>query len=133
MTNAGRQSPPVGSADEFSITDLTVVELGAGVGLPSLLSALLGARRVVITDYPYPAILADVGSNVDPSFSPLGSTAAVTVEGYAWGDLSTPVAQGHQAGFDRVFVCDCLWMPWQHANLCESIAWFLKDTVESRC
>ncbi len=123
---------------DFDITGLSTIELGAGTALPSLLSSLLGAVRVVITDYPTRAVLENLAENVkrnvQPSFSPLGSVSPVAVEGHSWGDVSTtPLVQGNQGAFDRVFVCDCLWMPWQHANLHRSIAWFLKDSPDSRC
>lgn len=128
--------PPL---SDFDITNLSTIELGAGTALPSLLSSLLGAQRVVITDYPAKEILenlhANTKRNVRPSLSPLDPAAAspVAVEGHSWGDLSTPLAQGNRRAFDRVFVCDCLWMAWQHAELHKSIEWFLKEGPGSRC
>lgn len=43
----------------------TVLELGAGAGLPSLVSAVLGARRVVMTDYPDVDIVRTMWRNID--------------------------------------------------------------------
>lgn len=43
----------------------TVLELGAGAGLPSLVSAVLGARRVVMTDYPDVEIVQTMWRNID--------------------------------------------------------------------
>ncbi len=123
-------------AAAFDVTGLSTIELGAGTAVPSLLAALLGAERVVITDYPAPVILDNlhnnVKQNIQPSFSPLGRVAAVAVEGHSWGDLASPLATGNKHAFDRVLVCDCLWMPWQHTDLHWSMAWFLKDAAESR-
>ncbi len=66
---------------------------------------------------------------ITPKKNPV-TQAAVTVDGHAWGVFDTDVAkQGHHA-YDRVFVCDCLWMPWQHDNLRKSIDWFLSDGWE---
>lgn len=124
------------------------MELGAGTALPSLLAALLGARRVLVTDYPAPAVMANLRANVArnarPDMAPLspGDAAAavpdveVEVGGHAWGDLDTALAAGGRHAFDRVLVCDCLWMPWQHGDLLRSIEWFLKEEEDddgARC
>ncbi|KAI2609303.1 hypothetical protein GGR54DRAFT_633038 [Hypoxylon sp. NC1633] len=120
----------------FDVTGLECLELGAGTALPSLMAALLGAKNVVVTDYPSPAVLGtlhkNVTANAKPDLSPASTLAPLTVEGHAWGELDTPFAAQHRGLFDRVFVCDCLWMPWQHANLHKSIAWFLNDSPSAR-
>ncbi|KAB5589454.1 nicotinamide N-methyltransferase [Ceratobasidium theobromae] len=43
----------------------TVLELGAGGALPSLVAALCGAHQVVITDYPDAPLLENIARNVD--------------------------------------------------------------------
>jgi hypothetical protein len=100
------------------------------------MSSLLGASAVQVTDYPSPATISNlrqvVARNCVPSNSPLGTACPVSVEGHQWGVLSTPFALEYKGKFDRVFACDCLWMPWQHGNLRKSIAWFLKEGDESR-
>lgn len=143
---------------DFDVTNLTTIELGSGTALPSLLAALLGAKRVVITDYPAPRVIANLqenaARNIKAEFSPLSSVvgtalpqhqpqhqhhqtlislAETEIAGHAWGDLSTPLAQANRHAFDRVLVCDCLWMPWQHDRLLLSIAGFLKLDAEARC
>ena len=47
----------------------SVVELGAGAGLPSLVTKFLGAEPVVITDYPDDSILAAIRQNVEMNFT----------------------------------------------------------------
>jgi len=125
-----------GTASDFSVAGLSTFEVGAGTGLPSLMAALLGASRVVITDYPSPVVLENLHDNVrrnaQSSFSPLGSVAPVVVEGHEWGRTSTPLAEGNRHAFDRVLSCDCLWMPWQHGKLRESLSWFLADLPAAR-
>ncbi|KAI1656677.1 hypothetical protein F4813DRAFT_120613 [Daldinia decipiens] len=120
----------------FDVATLETLELGAGTALPSLMAALLGAKGVVVTDYPSETVLdtlrKNVVANAKTENSPGSSLAPLTVEGHSWGELDTPFAAEHRGRFDRVFVCDCLWMPWQHANLHKSIAWFLKDSPDAR-
>lgn len=145
----------------FDITGLSTIELGAGTALPSLLAGLLGAERVVLTDYPAPAVISNLRANAErnlrPELSPGGKVAdTVEVDGHAWGELpSAPSSSssslltekekengggedrihGRHHAFDRILVCDCLWMPWQHDNLLKSIDWFLKEenAEEARC
>ncbi|KAI8962198.1 hypothetical protein F5Y11DRAFT_200412 [Daldinia sp. FL1419] len=123
-------------ASAFDVAGLETIELGAGTALPSLMAALLGAKSVVVTDYPSETVLdtlrKNVAANAKTENSPGNSLAPLTVEGHSWGELDTPFAVERRGRFDRVFVCDCLWMPWQHANLHKSIAWFLKDSPDAK-
>ncbi|KAK0720381.1 hypothetical protein B0H67DRAFT_486185 [Lasiosphaeris hirsuta] len=129
--------PPI---SHFNIAGLSTLELGAGTALPSLMGALLGARRVLVTDYPAAPVMKtlwqNVISNVQPSFSPSGRIVAgpsgIQVQGHGWGELGTPLARANKHAFDRIFVADCLWMPWQHENLRASVAWFLAEGSASR-
>ncbi|KAI1371519.1 hypothetical protein F4677DRAFT_435419 [Hypoxylon crocopeplum] len=120
---------------DFDVAGLDCLELGAGTALPSLMAALLGAKSMVATDYPSATVLEtlsrNVAANTKPECSPSGTVAPLITGAHAWGELDTPFAAQHRSRFDRVFVCDCLWMPWQHANLHRSIAWFLKDRESS--
>ncbi|KAI1462469.1 hypothetical protein F4805DRAFT_136001 [Annulohypoxylon moriforme] len=122
-------------ASDFDVAGLTCLELGAGTALPSIMAALLGAAGVVVTDYPSETVLSTLRKNVTANakleHSPHHTLAPITVDGHSWGELITPFAAAHQGSFDRMFVCDCLWMPWQHANLHRSIAWFLKSKSDS--
>ncbi|KAK4151177.1 hypothetical protein C8A00DRAFT_36183 [Chaetomidium leptoderma] len=122
----------------FDVAGLKMIELGAGTALPSIMAGLLGAKRVVVTDYPAPAVLQtlreNVGLAVHPRFAPPGRFAVeeVLVDGHAWGELDSPLARENKHAFDRVLAADCLWMPWQHENLRRSIAWFLGESEEAR-
>ena len=51
-------------SDPSLVKDRTVLELGAGAGLPSIVAATLGARRVVLTDYPDPDLVETMWRNV---------------------------------------------------------------------
>lgn len=43
----------------------TVLELGAGAGLPSLVCAINGAKQVVLTDYPDADLVENLRYNVE--------------------------------------------------------------------
>jgi len=145
--SSARQDRAAGAVDvapsrDFDIAGLSTIELGAGTALPSIMAALLGARHVVVTDYPSDVVMKtlrqNVAANTQPSFSPSGRIvsvedgAGIQVEGHGWGELDTPLAVKHRHTFDRVFVADCLWMPWQHGNLQRSIGWFMKADAAAR-
>ncbi|KAK3940775.1 putative nicotinamide n-methyltransferase [Diplogelasinospora grovesii] len=136
LIEAGTLKLPPQGTEEFDVSGLSTVELGAGTALPSIMSALLGARRVVATDYPAPAIMEVLRENVrectKPSYSPLGEGGGgIHVVGHEWGVFPADIAEERNA-FDRVFVCDCLWMRWQHENLRKSVDYFLKRGTEAR-
>ncbi|KAM0255324.1 hypothetical protein ACHAQJ_005914 [Trichoderma viride] len=135
----------LGDGLSFDTRGLDTLELGAGTALPSIMAGLLGAKSVTVTDYPAPAVMKTLGDNVvrniKPDFAPEGKSALVTssilVEGHEWGvfnpsssSSSFPASHAHLA--DRLFVADCLWMPWQHANLRRSINHFLKKSDSAR-
>ncbi|KAK5656171.1 hypothetical protein OQA88_4931 [Cercophora sp. LCS_1] len=105
----GKGKVNVAPSSAFKVTDLHTIELGAGTALPSILSALLGAGRVVVTDYPAPVVIdalqRNISANVRSSFSPLAVTVPVVeVEGHAWGEMTTSLATENKHAFDRVFV-----------------------------
>ncbi|KKA26719.1 hypothetical protein TD95_004572 [Thielaviopsis punctulata] len=126
----------------FDVRALRTLEMGAGTALPSIMSALLGARQVVVTDYPAPEVIATLRDNVmrntaaayAPDAARRTPTDNVVVAGHEWGvfpaDDAPAVLEKH--AFDRVFVADCLWMPWQHANLRASINHFMARDAAAR-
>ncbi|KAK4088314.1 hypothetical protein Purlil1_7193 [Purpureocillium lilacinum] len=128
----------LGEGVSFDVRGKAIVELGAGTALPSMMAGLLGAERVVVTDYPAPTVIQtlreNIARNIQPSLAPTGGEQAVTppakvlVTGHSWGELPADDAflAPNRHAFDRVFVADCLWMPWQHENLHRSIDHFLR-------
>eukprot|EP00752_Nemacystus_decipiens_P016803 g15037.t2 len=86
--------------DELVVAGKTVLELGAGAGLPSLICALKGASKVVISDYATctdNALMVPIQINIDrvqPEFVPEGTLHAVGhVWGHPVGDLLAPLPE----------------------------------------
>ena len=121
----------------------TVLELGAGTGLPSLLCALSGATSVVVTDHPDSpslttgAIASTMASNLSSETE--ASKARIAIRGHAWGSkimysntsYGTPLPGSADERFDRLIICDCLWLASQHENLASSTAHYLSSSAES--
>ncbi len=51
------------------VRDKRILELGAGAGLPSIVSSLAGAKEVVITDYPDEQLVDNIRYNVECNIS----------------------------------------------------------------
>lgn len=102
------------------------------------MGGLLGAKRVVVTDYPSPPVIETLRENVASLIKSENSpperfaVEEVKVEGHGWGEFDNELAKSFKNQFDRVYAADCLWMPWQHDNLRRSVAWFMKEGEEAR-
>jgi len=106
----------------WPVANEVCIELGAGTGLAGIIAAQCLAKKVVITDYPAPEILANLRTNVSTN---IRGKAEVEVKGHEWGVLDGAFERENEGRFSRVLVADCLWMPHQHGNLLRSIRWFL--------
>ncbi|SPO21949.1 related to NNT1 - putative nicotinamide N-methyltransferase [Ustilago trichophora] len=148
-------------ADSFvDVRDKTVVELGAGTGLPGLVACVMGAERTVITDYPDPHVIANLRENLDLALLPRKSRKTdgsdrqpnphypqarerVQVLGLGWGNddeesfvlaaSSTSSNETTESGYDLVLAADVLWVSSAHPLLIHSIRKLLKRRREARC
>ncbi|KAK6331143.1 hypothetical protein TWF696_003212 [Orbilia brochopaga] len=132
LWNAGVEVAAMIENGEIEMKRQSVIELGAGAALPSLISALAGAETVVITDYPALEILANITANINLNADRLATSTSPKVYGHTWGALSEPVAQRFQHAFTRIIAADTLWMDWEHENLIASIIHFLADVADAR-
>ncbi|KIJ36365.1 hypothetical protein M422DRAFT_61190 [Sphaerobolus stellatus SS14] len=116
----------------------TVVELGAGCALPSLLASTMPAPRtpqlVVITDYPSDEILSNLAKNVAQNSHLVQASCKVVWEGYEWGQDASPILEHlhHGMGFDVVILSDLLYFDTSHAALAESVVALLGRHKEAR-
>ncbi|KAK7413907.1 Protein N-terminal and lysine N-methyltransferase efm7 [Neonectria punicea] len=120
----------------------TVLELGAAAGLPSLVAAILGARKVVMTDYPDPDIVTVMQKNVDScdeTVEPRGRIDdVVDAMGFVWGADPVPLlarlpasddAQGSR--FDVLVLADLLFRHSEHGALVKTIRETLRKSRDS--
>lgn len=136
----------------------TVLELGAGAGLPSIVAAALGARRVVMTDYPDPDIVETMERNVRENEG-LGSAGesqegaekavdgstswrdALVARGFVWGADPRPLLAELPDGagdgkdekrFDVLILADLLFRHSEHGHLLDTIRDTLRRSRDSK-
>jgi EEF1A N-terminal glycine/lysine methyltransferase len=110
-----------------------VLELGAGAGLPSLVAAVLGARMVVVSDYPDQPLVDNLQHNID-ACSFLQNKINVVAEGYLWGSSPqnlTKHLQRDDEGFDLLILADILFNHSEHGKLLLTVRECLKKSPES--
>ncbi|KAI0077623.1 nicotinamide N-methyltransferase [Panus rudis PR-1116 ss-1] len=102
--------------------DRSVLELGAGGGLPGIVAALNGAASVLLTDYPDASLLDNLQHNVDRNI-PENKRSRVKVEGYTWGHSVESLRQlnrrtnGSQDRFHLIIMSDLVFNHSQHDAL----------------
>jgi len=99
-------------------SESTVVELGAGAALPSLVSSLiLNAKKVVATDYPDPNVVLAMEKNAARN----NCSANLKVMGYGWGEDPQPILKEVGGHIDVILAADTLWIAQYHDILLESL------------
>ncbi|KAL0568035.1 Protein N-terminal and lysine N-methyltransferase efm7 [Marasmius crinis-equi] len=96
-----------------------VLELGAGGGLPSIIAALNGAQKVVITDYPDTSLVDNMQHNVDQNIKDSPMQEKISVQGYIWGTPVKPIMNllPSEEGFDLIILSDLIFNHSQHNAL----------------
>ena len=117
----------------------SVLELGAGAGLPSLVAAILGARNVVVTDYPDADLVDNIQWNVDNCGAlPPPQRSGIAVEGYAFGAPVEPLLKhlprrgAETLSFDTLILADLLFNHHCHAQLVSTIQHTLARVPSAR-
>ncbi|KAI1784872.1 hypothetical protein LXA43DRAFT_1040680 [Ganoderma leucocontextum] len=119
----------------------TVVELGAGCALPSLLSSTLSTppALVVITDYPDPIIIGNLTANVERNRPHYNEACSIHAVGYEWGRDVNPLLDilmqrkpGASDAFDVVIMSDLLHFDRSHDVLLQSLLSLLRKASSAR-
>ena len=117
----------------------SVLELGAGAGVPSLVAAILGAQHVVVTDYPDVDLVENIQWNVDNCNAlTVAQRAVIAVEGHAFGAPAEPLlahvrhGTDREMGFDTLILADLLFNHHCHPQLILTIQRTLARSASAR-
>lgn len=123
----------------------SVLELGAGAGLPSLVAGILGAKKVVVSDFPDPDLVANLQKNIDEcdgTVEPRGHIGrTIDAVGFVWGADPGPLLArlapdgGGDAArtrrFDVLVLADLLFRHSEHGALVKTIGETMRRSRES--
>lgn len=116
LWNGGRWLANHLEANPDLVKGKTVVELGAGAGLPSLIASKLGAQIVTCTDYPDRELIDNLAYNFEINCP----EAKTLVTGYLWGDDISELEKSSNGPYDVLFLCDLLFNHSEHTKLLRS-------------
>ena len=98
--------------------ETSVVELGAGAALPSLVCDLvLNARRTIATDYPDPNVLLAMQKNAARN----NCSSNLKIVGFGWGEHPQSILDEVNGQIDVLIAADTLWIEKYHSILVQSI------------
>lgn len=128
-----------GSSPSTTVAGRSVLEIGAGAGLPSIVAALLGASRVVVTDFPDPDLVANLWKNIDAAGllpeEEDWEKGVIVADGFVWGAdparLLARLPEG-QKGFDVLILADLLFRHSEHGKLADTISATLRKSRDSK-
>jgi len=112
----------------------TVLELGAGAGLPSLVCALSGAEQTVVTDYPDADLIQNLQYNIEHCRL-LPKPPRIAAEGYLWGAPTQHMTRhlsSNADAFDVLILADLLFNHSEHAKLVKTVQLTLKHAPAAR-
>lgn len=111
-----------------------MLEIGAAAGVPSIVSAIQGARTVVMTDYPDPELVDNMRQNAVDARDLIRNPACLHVEGYKWGSTVEPLLSHlppGAEGFDVLIMADVVYSHREHGNLIKTMQRTLKKSADS--
>ncbi|KAJ3546338.1 hypothetical protein NM688_g5526 [Phlebia brevispora] len=141
LWNASRAFASYLDAHPELYRDRAVMELGAGGGLPGLVTAKNGAKSVFLTDYPDDPLIKNLEHNVQRNI-PEKTSSNVHVMGYIWGQSLDPIFQvqettTNERQFDLIIMSDLIFNHSQHEALLKTSDLALKpstaDQVHKPC
>ncbi|KAI9019103.1 hypothetical protein DFJ74DRAFT_676030 [Hyaloraphidium curvatum] len=126
--NAGKVGTGYIDTHKDLVRGKTVLELGAGSALPSLVAIANGAAKTAVTDYPEKALLDNIAFNVDTNFPGYREDGRAVVEGFLWGSdplplldlLPPPASPSSPRGYDLLILTDLIFNHTQQDNLVRS-------------
>ncbi|KAG5181676.1 hypothetical protein JKP88DRAFT_148843, partial [Tribonema minus] len=124
LWNASIRLAEMFDGGEVDLKGKTVLELGAGAGLPGLIAALCGASTVLITDYGTSVdhtLVEAIRRNID-ALSPHVPKECLHAAPHVWGGSVQPLldvlGEGHK--FDVILLADLLFNRSEHRKLLQT-------------
>jgi EEF1A N-terminal glycine/lysine methyltransferase len=112
----------------YQTDEASVLELGAGSGLPGILFAQRASTKlqvkVTLSDYPDESVLATLEENVKINNIHM---ASVRVVGHAWGDSISALGT-----HDIVLAADTIWNSDMHLPFCQTLSGVLRRSEYAR-
>ena len=121
--------------------DRTILELGAGAGLPGIVAAVeVGAKAVVLTDYPDEDLIDNLRHNAHETRNTNNTNGPIVeVRGYLWGDKNSeplfealPSTEHDIGGFDILLMADLNFNHHCHESLAESISLTMRKSGDAK-
>ncbi|GAB7365585.1 hypothetical protein MBLNU230_g6656t1 [Neophaeotheca triangularis] len=114
-----------------------ILELGAGAGLPSLISAKSAATFTLVTDYPDAELIQNLTHNISTTLTPDEQTR-ITAEGFLWGADPAPLLNklpqdSQSSGFDTLILADVLFNHSQQPALLQTLLQTLSRSNPEAC
>ncbi|SJX61433.1 uncharacterized protein SRS1_10491 [Sporisorium reilianum f. sp. reilianum] len=122
----------------FPVSSRTILELGAGTGVPSITAALLGTANVVVaSDYDEPQLVRELRDNVKRNLEGVceEQRRKCKVVGHIWGKDTEELVDCLPRGvgkFDSILLADCMWDPLSHADLLKTVLSVLSRDRDAR-
>lgn len=118
LWNGGRWLANHLEANPHLVTGKSVIELGAGAGLPSLIASKLDASFVACTDYPDQELVENLQFNFEVNCAAAVEAGKTLVTGYLWGEsVNELLLASKSPSFDVLFLCDLLFNHSEHTKL----------------
>lgn len=117
LWNGGRWLANHLEAHPDLIKGKSVIELGAGAGLPSLIASKLDAKFVTCTDYPDQELIDNLKHNFKVNCGDAIDDKKILVKGFLWGE---DVSDLGPCPYDVLFLCDLLFNHSEHTKLLNS-------------
>ncbi|MCJ1234998.1 nicotinamide n-methyltransferase [Varicellaria rhodocarpa] len=114
---------------DLLVVGKNILELGAGAGLPGIVCASLGAKKVVVTDYPDQDLIDNIQYNIDHYELAHSHGTDISVEGYLWG---APIPSTFPTGFELLILADLLFNHSEHGKLLSTVSLTLRRNTSSR-
>jgi len=116
--NAGRWLAKHFDLNPHLVSGKRILELGAGVGLPSIIAILNNASSIIITDYPDQELIENLEHNVRTNIKEEELRKRTKCQGYLWGSSTSNLTL--DGLFDVIILCDLVFNHSELSKLLQS-------------